>query len=285
MQSYQIYLIALLYNDFNKGLFMNILEAKMLDILVDLHENHNVESIKAEFEAEGTRLEEALRLKEIVTKAGLDLTIKIGGCEAIKDMYDARAIGANTIVAPMIESSYALKKYVQALNFVFPQEERKQIKFLINIETISGFKNLDDIINSSEFYEINGITLGRSDMAGSMGLSKDKVDSDEIFNMAEIISLNMKNLNKDMVIGGNVSALSLEFFKKIPYLSRFETRKVIFNREILNKNPLKSLSKALEFELMWQKNKLEFHEMMLNKDKIRLKLLEERYEKLTSFIL
>ena len=262
---------------------MNILEAKMLDILVDLHENHNVESIKAEFEAEGTRLEEALRLKEIVTKAGLDLTIKIGGCEAIKDMYDARAIGANTIVAPMIESSYALKKYVQALNFVFPREERKQIKFLINIETISGFKNLDDIINSSEFYEINGITLGRSDMAGSMGLSKDKVDSDEIFNMAEIISLNMKNLNKDMVIGGNVSALSLEFFKKIPYLSRFETRKVIFNREILNKNPLKSLSKGLEFELMWQKNKLEFHEMMLNKDKIRLKLLEERYEKLTSF--
>lgn len=262
---------------------MNILEAKMLDILVDLHENHNVESIKAEFEAEGTRLEEALRLKEIVTKAGLDLTIKIGGCEAIKDMYDARAIGANTIVAPMIESNYALKKYVQALNFVFPQEERKQIKFLINIETISGFKNLDDIINSSEFYEINGITFGRSDMAGSMGLSKDKVDSDEIFNMAEIISLNMKNLNKDMVIGGNVSALSLEFFKKIPYLSRFETRKVIFNREILNKNPLKSLSKALEFELMWQKNKLEFHEMMLNKDKIRLKLLEERYEKLTSF--
>ena len=285
MQSYQIYLIALLYNDFNKRLFMNILEAKMLDIFVDLRENHNVESIKAEFEAEGTRLEEALRLKEIVTKAGLDLTIKIGGCEAIKDMYDARAIGANTIVAPMIESSYALKKYVQALNFVFPQEERKQIKFLINIETISGFKNLDDIINSSEFYEINGIALGRSDMTGSMGLSKDKVDSDEIFNMAETISLNMKNLNKDMVIGGNVSALSLEFFKKIPYLSRFETRKVIFNREILNKNPLKSLSKALEFELMWQKNKLEFHEMMLNKDKIRLKLLEERYEKLTSFIL
>ena len=262
---------------------MNILEAKMLDVLVELRENHSVESIKAEFEAEGTRLEEALRLKEIITKAGLDLTIKIGGCEAIKDMYDARAIGASTIVAPMIESSYALKKYTQAIDFVFPQEERNQIKFLINIETISGFKNLDDIINSSEFCKIDGIILGRSDMTGSMGLNKDCVDNDEVLNMAKITSLNMKKLSKDMVIGGNVSALSLEFFKKIPYLSRFETRKVIFNREILNKNPLKSLSKALEFELMWQKNKLEFHEMMLNKDKIRLKLLKERYEKLTSF--
>lgn len=259
---------------------MNILEAKMLDILVDLRENHNVESIKAEFEAEGTRLEEALRLKEIVTKAGLDLTIKIGGCEAIKDMYDARAIGASTIVAPMIESSYALKKYTQAIDFVFPQEERNQIKFLINIETILGYNNLIDIINSSGFNFIDGIVLGRSDMIGSMGLSKDKVDSDEIFNIAIDISSEMKKYNKDFVVGGNVSALSLEFFKKIPCLFRFETRKVIFGSEVLNKNPLKSLQKALEFELMWQRNKLEFHEMMLNKDKIRLKLLEERYEKL-----
>ena len=259
---------------------MNILEAKMLDILVDLRENHNVESIKAEFEAEGTRLEEALRLKEIVTKAGLDLTIKIGGCEAIKDMYDARAIGASTIVAPMIESSYALKKYTQAIDFVFSDEEKKCSKFLINIETILGYNNLIDIINSSEFNFIDGIVLGRSDMIGSMGLSKDKVDSDEIFNIAIDISSEMKKYNKDFVVGGNVSALSLEFFKKIPYLSRFETRKVIFGSEVLNKNPLKSLQKALEFELMWQRNKLEFHEMMLNKDKIRLKLLEERYEKL-----
>ncbi|MBP5620999.1 MAG: hypothetical protein J6X44_03185, partial [Thermoguttaceae bacterium] len=69
---------------------MNSLELKMVDALKDMKENHHVIGIKAEFEAEGTRLEEALRLKEVITKAGLDLTIKIGGCEAIKDMYDAR---------------------------------------------------------------------------------------------------------------------------------------------------------------------------------------------------
>ena len=37
-------------------------------------------------EGYGTRHEEALRLKEVATQAGLDLTIKVGGCEAIKDM-------------------------------------------------------------------------------------------------------------------------------------------------------------------------------------------------------
>ena len=84
---------------------MNNLEKKMVEVLKDLKENYHVEGIKAEFEAEGTRMEEALRLKEVITKAGLDLTIKTGGCEAIKDMYDARSIGVTRIVAPMIESS------------------------------------------------------------------------------------------------------------------------------------------------------------------------------------
>src|SRR5574344_3058738 len=104
---------------------MNNLEKKMVTTLEDLRENHHVIGIKAEFEAEGTRMEEALRLKEVVTRAGLDLTIKIGGCEAIKDMFDARTIGVNTIVAPMIETAYAMKKYVNATKFVFPKEERE----------------------------------------------------------------------------------------------------------------------------------------------------------------
>ena len=93
---------------------MNNLEKKMVLILQDLKENHHVVGVKAEFEAEGTRLEEAMRLKEVVSKAGLDLTIKIGGCEAIKDMYEARVIGVNKIVAPMVETAYALKKYLMA---------------------------------------------------------------------------------------------------------------------------------------------------------------------------
>ena len=43
---------------------MNLLERRMVDALKDLMENHRVVGIKAEFEAEGTRLEEVLRLAE-----------------------------------------------------------------------------------------------------------------------------------------------------------------------------------------------------------------------------
>ena len=261
---------------------MNSLEKKMTNILIDLRENHHVVGIKAEFEAEGTRLEEALRLKEVVTKAGLELTIKIGGCEAIKDMYDARTIGVSTIVAPMIETPYALKKYVQATKFVFPEEERKDIKFLINIETITGFANLKEMIASPAFAEIGGIVLGRVDMTGSMGLTREDINSDKILEIAKSLSSSMQSVNKDMVIGGGVSAHSLPFFKELPYLSRFETRKIIFDaKSALNdQHADKGILKAVGFELMWLKNKREFYGMIFKEDEARLQMLEARYKKL-----
>lgn len=261
---------------------MNQLEKKMVNTLIDLRENHHVVGIKAEFEAEGTRLEEALRLKEVVTKAGLDLTIKIGGCEAIKDMYDARTIGVSAIVAPMIETPYAMKKYVQAMKFVFPEEERKEIKFLVNIETITGFNNLDEMTKTQSFSELDGVVLGRVDMTGSMGLTREDINSNEILSIAKVMSKKMQTINKDMVIGGGVSAHSLPFFKELPYLSRFETRKIIFDAQSALKDPNsdKGILKAVGFELMWLRNKREFYGMIYREDEARLQMLEARYKKL-----
>lgn len=263
---------------------MNKLEKKMLNTLLDLKENHHVVGVKAEFEAEGTRMEEALRLKEVVTRAGLELTIKIGGCEAIKDMLDARLIGVNTIVAPMIETAYAMKKYVQATNFVFPEEERKDIQFLINIETITGFNNIDDMIASEYFKQVDGVVLGRVDMTGSMGLSRDDINTDAIFDIANQVAQKTIANNKEMVIGGGVSAQSLPFFKKLPQgaLNRFETRKIIFDAQkaIKDENADKGILKAVGFELMWLRNKREFYGMIYKEDEARLKLLESRYKKL-----
>ena len=263
---------------------MNILEKKMVDTLRDLKENHHVIGIKAEFEAEGTRLEEALRLKEVVTTADLDLTIKVGGCEAIKDMYDARTIGVKNIVAPMIETPYAMKKFVKATKFVFPEEERRDMNFLINIETITGFENMDKMIESPDFQDVAGCVLGRVDMTGSMGLTREDINTEQIFDIANVMAQKMQKANKAMIIGGGVSAHSLPFFKRLPAnsLTKFETRKIIFDAQkaLQDSNADKGILKAVGFELMWLRNKREFYKMIFEEDAQRLTMLESRYKKL-----
>lgn len=257
----------------------------MVDTLRDLKENHFVCGVKAEFEAEGTRMEEALRLKEVITKAGLDLTIKIGGCEAIKDMYDARSIGVTHIVGPMIESPYALKKYLSCAKLAFPDDERERVKFLINIETIQGFKNIDEIVNAvhQEGILLDGIVLGRVDLTGSLGLTREDVNSDRIFDMASVILSKAKEKGLECVVGGGVSKETIPFLHRFPKgtINRYETRKVIFSCPLAMQGEYANgILKAVGFELMWLKNKRNFYRIIFEEDTQRIEMLERRYKKL-----
>lgn len=257
---------------------MNSLEKQILNSLIELKENYAVCGVKAEFEAEGARIEEVIRLKELTTAAGLDLTIKIGGCEAITDMHEAKKIGVNNLVAPMIESSYALKKYINATKKVFSTDELENISFFINIETITGYNNIDAILEIPEAQDLSGIVLGRSDMTESMGYGKEMCDSETLLNIAKVLSLKSKQYNKKFVIGGGISPQTLQFFAKLSPISfsNFETRKVIFDSKILTDSTKseRGIIKALEFELMWLKNKQNTYTNASSEDEKRISLLE-----------
>jgi 4-hydroxy-2-oxoheptanedioate aldolase len=262
---------------------MNDLEKRMVKILQDLKENHGVIGVKAEFESEGTRLEEALRLKEVVTKASLELTIKVGGCEAIKDMYDARAIGVTHIVGPMIETPYALKKYLGAARISFPEAERAFVKFLINVETIDGYNNFDRMLQLQAIKDLSGVVLGRVDMTGSLGMSREDINHDKIFEIALGLFKKCREKNLECVMGGGIAKEALPFIKKLTpkLLDRYETRKIIFNcHDALQCEPEKGILKAVGFELMWLKNKRDFYHMIWDEDKQRLEMLEKRYDRL-----
>jgi hypothetical protein len=264
---------------------MNLLEQKMLNVLKSLRDDYGVIGIKAEFEAEGTRIDELMRLIDIVRKLNIKLGIKIGGCEAMKDLMECKQFGSEYIIAPMVETDYALKKFIEAKNKIFDEEEKKATEFLINIETKTTTDNIEKIIAINNVYKdtdkVNGWVFGRVDYALSAGLKRNDINnSEEITNAVINVAKNAKKNNLNLVVGGGVSIDSLDILKRVKevHLDRFETRKVIFSSEALDiKNLDKGMLKAINFELLWLRNKKNYYGSIFNEDDKRIKMLSDRW--------
>jgi 4-hydroxy-2-oxoheptanedioate aldolase len=260
---------------------MNLIEKRMVELLIELKEQHNVAGVKAEFEAEGTRMEEAMRLKEVSMKAGLGLTLKIGGCEAVRDMFEASDLGVEHLVAPMVETPYALKKYLSAIKIAFSEEQRADMDYLINLETITACRNFEQMLKIPTAGLLNGIVLGRVDLTGSMDLTREDINSDQVLTLCKQMAALAKAAGKAVVVGGGVSVHSLPFFRSFPagHIDRFETRKVVFRCPGALDNTQASFLKAVEFEIMWLKNKRDYYTLISREDESRLAMMEQRYQK------
>jgi len=265
---------------------MNNFEKQMLDILREGHEVFDVLAVKAEFEAEGTRTDELLRLLEIANKSGVGLALKIGGCEAIRDMLEAKQFGVQYIIAPMVETPYALSKYIAAKDKVYTKDEQKDVSFLFNVETITAFHNLKPMISlASADAGCSGVVFGRVDFSGSIGAGREGIESQAVTQAALDTSQACLAHGLDFVIGGAVSidALSnLKRFKAI-HLNRFETRKVVFSASALDSPFLsRALRNAVHFELLWLLNKREYYGLMHREDQSRIEMLESRWKVLNA---
>jgi len=258
---------------------MNKTELKMVTHLKDLRDRYGVMGVKAEFEAEGTRTEELIRLKEICLASDVTLTLKIGGCEAIRDMYDARAIGVEFLVAPMVETAFALQKYLRAIDTAFPKDEQAAVGFLINVETQRAVENFPEMLAIPEIDMLNGVVVGRVDLTGSMGLDRKSVNSSQIFTMAEDVFKRAKERNMECVLGGAISQESLPFLSRFKegLVERYETRKICFScADALSGNPEEGIRRAVEFELLWLQNKRNYYRSTSDEDSKRIEMLEER---------
>ncbi len=258
---------------------MMIVEKEMLDSMVLLKELYHIRGIKAEFEAEGASYQDMVRLRRLTLQAGVAFHVKIGGVEAVRDMRDCLELGVDGIIAPMVESPFGVKKFIDAYTSVFG---KKSHHLAINIETKQAVAQLSDILEVAEGF-IDAITIGRTDLSASFFDPEITPDSEFIWQTVEDIC-HEAGSRFTITLGGNVSATTQEKLSihetTRSFIRYVETRKVILPTEIFIYKTA-SLADALLFEKLFILAKKTTSDTFLGPDLKRLAKLSERVKQAT----
>lgn len=256
-------------------------ERKMLDALKRGRDEHGVVAVKAEFEAEGTRPDEFMRLLELAQRADLKVALKIGGCEAISDLYASRIYGVDYIIAPMVETPYALSKFVDAKTKSHGEADERT-EFLFNLETKVTLGNLAEMLPIARA-GVDGIVFGRVDFTLSCGMPRGAINERSVTDAVLEVAEACRDHDLDLVVGGSVSADAVEALREIEAvrLDRFETRKIIFDGAAVRTDAIYAgIANAVDFELDWLTNKRDYYAAIAREDAARIEMMQSRARKM-----
>lgn len=244
---------------------------------------HSFSGVKAEFEAEGSRVDDLKILLFAGKSARLETIVKIGGCEALRDMRDLASMGrVENVVAPMIESAFALSKFISMSKRV-SEEYGFSPNLYFNLETISAWESFPSILDlAASSGEITGVTFGRGDFSESIGLPRSEVDSTKVSEYVLMACEKVVEAGLNFCVGGSISTKSIDVLRALSAAGAhaFESRKVSwFFKDIPNTDAdfAAQLEAGLRLELNWLDLKKDRYMRMANEDEARRTALLKRF--------
>jgi hypothetical protein len=225
-----------------------VITAKLRERLKQLSEHYHVVALKTGTEVEDMDRDEIAFMREISregTQNILPLVVKIGGPEARRDIRECLEIGVGVILAPMVETAYALANFVETAKGLM-RDSATHAALAINLETGTAVRNLDAMIATRAFSELSQVTIGRGDLSKSMHLS---VDDEEVLTATRNVLTKLARQKKLTSVGGGLTVNNIITMSEVLPSHRFNTRHTVFaNGEAFANDASRNLSEGLYFE-------------------------------------
>lgn len=157
--------------------------------------------------------------------AGIGCMVKIGGPCARADLRLAGEVGATAVVAPMIESPFAMRRFLEAADEdLGPGGE--QVARAFNLETGQALAQLDAILDVAGPGRLGFVNIGRSDLGASLGY---QVGDAALHDIVADAILRLQARGLPVHVGGKVTRATLQpLLAKAPF-PMFHTRFLAFD--------------------------------------------------------
>jgi hypothetical protein len=139
------------------------IEEELIRQMLLLKELYGLEAIKAGIDARGSGFASLARMRRLTRVAGVGLFLELSRAEAVGEIEEARELGVDGLVVPMVESALGLERFLRARGRVYGE---RRIRLGISIETRSAIAQLGAILDLAA-RAVDFVTLGRKDLCSS----------------------------------------------------------------------------------------------------------------------
>jgi len=220
--------------------------------------------LKNQFGACGLKLsteDAAMSIEQIGYWAEVDIlpaTVKIGGPNARNDIKQLLPMNIDGFIS-------AVRDFTTPMQF-------ERLKKQINIETETAVRQLDSILLDPEAKYIDEITIGCSDLSGSM--KKSRWDASFMAQVVEVVK-KIQRKNIPVSVGGGISPQTIDGFLEQVRPDKFNTRVITFKVEP-GRDYCEAVQSALRFEILMLEHDGSRKFISRDEEKFRIKELKKR---------